>query len=362
MAGLYPLSRMQQFDGNGRPLSGARLFLFDGGTSTPRVGYRDSSLTSAHPNPILADSAGRLPLIYLDDGFYRHRLTTRTGTLIFDDDGLPVLSTTSGGSGTSVDPDALFKTRDIKIRFDDQPLSGYVRLNGRTIGSALSGATERANADTQSLYEELWSFANIGVTGGKGASAAADFAANKPLLLPNMAGRGIFGMDNMGAGPQGVLTDSVLGNNPTLPGATGGAQTVTLTQGNLPSHTHPVSITSQSSGLHSHAVLGTAASDGAHTHTIADPGHNHSFAGGASSIYGNGSATAIRNEGTTGTTSSTTGIGINSGGAHTHSVSGTTSTEGTHTHLVSGNTSSTGFGDAVNKLPPLMTLMIYVRL
>ena len=106
MAGLYPLSRMQQFDGNGRPLSGARLFLFDGGTSTPRIGYRDSSLTSPHPNPILADSAGRLPLIYLDDGFYRHRLTTRTGALVFDDDGLPVLSTTTGGSGTSVDPDS----------------------------------------------------------------------------------------------------------------------------------------------------------------------------------------------------------------------------------------------------------------
>ena len=104
MAGLYPLSRMQQFDANGRPLSGARLFLFDGGTSTPRIGYRDSSLSSAHPNPILADSAGRLPLIYLDDGFYRHRLTTRAGTLVFDDDGLPVVSTTSGGSGTSVDP------------------------------------------------------------------------------------------------------------------------------------------------------------------------------------------------------------------------------------------------------------------
>ena len=207
MAGLYPLSRMQQFDGNGRPLSGARLFLFDGGTSTPRIGYRNSSLTSPHPNPILADSAGRLPLVYLDDGFYRHRLTTRTGTLVFDDDGLPVLSTTTGGSGTSVDPDSIFKTRDIKIRFDDQPLAGYVRLNGRTIGSATSGATERANADTQSLYEELWPFANIGVTGGKGASAAADFAANKPLVLPNAAGRGLFGMDNMGAGAQGVLTD-----------------------------------------------------------------------------------------------------------------------------------------------------------
>ena len=61
MAGLYPLSRYQQFDENGQLLVGARLFLFDGGTTTPRVGYRDSSLTTAHPNPIIADAAGRLP-------------------------------------------------------------------------------------------------------------------------------------------------------------------------------------------------------------------------------------------------------------------------------------------------------------
>ena len=109
MAGLFPLSRMQQFDANGELLVGARLFLFDGGTTTPRVGYRDSSLTTAHPNPIVADSAGRLPLIYLANGFYRQRLTTATGVVVFDDDGIPVLSSTTGGSGTSVDPNATFR-------------------------------------------------------------------------------------------------------------------------------------------------------------------------------------------------------------------------------------------------------------
>jgi hypothetical protein len=71
MTGLYPLSRMQQFDSNGRraavPVRRRHLKLC--------IGYRDTSLTAPHPNPIVADSAGRLPLIYLDDGFRRHRLT-----------------------------------------------------------------------------------------------------------------------------------------------------------------------------------------------------------------------------------------------------------------------------------------------
>ena len=365
MAGLYPLSRMQQFDSNGRPLSGARLFLFDGGTSTPRVGYRDSSLSSPHPNPIVADSAGRLPLIYLDDGFYRHRLTTKTGTLLFDDDGLPVLSATEGGSGTSVDPDSVFKTRDIKIRFDDQPLSGYVRLNGRTIGSASSGATERANADTQSLYEELWSFSNISVTGSKGANAAADFAANKPLVLPDMAGRLIAGMDTMGNGAAGRLTTAVLGSDPAAPGAAGGAQTVTIAASNLPV-TAPWGVTGTVSGTtgtesanHTHLFSGSTggASTYEHIHVVNSPQtKNLAFQSGG----GNGVNSVWQGQSTENT---------QSGGLdHSHSVSGSTGTESAaHAHSFSASisastTANSGGGQAANKLPPLMTLMIYIRL
>lgn len=366
MPGLYPLSRMQQFDGNGRPLSGARLFLYDGGTSTPRVGYRDASLTSAHPNPILADSAGRLPLIYLDDGFYRHRLTTRGGTLVFDDDGLPVLSTTTGGTGTSVDPDAIFRTRDIKIRFDDQPLSGYVRLNGRTIGSAASGATERANADTQSLYEELWRFANISVTGGKGANAAADFAANKTLVLPNMAGRGLWGADDLGAGAQSVLTSSWL-NNPALIGSIGGEQAVTLTQSNIPAYSlaggsGSVSVsgtTGVESVSHTHSVSGTTGTESAnHTHSITTGSVSAAFGGDFPAPFPNGGGAQYNWNTGSRSASHSHSFSANSAGQdvlHTHNFSAT----GTASSI---SISSGGSGSAMNNLPPLMTFMIYIRL
>jgi hypothetical protein len=347
---------MQQFDGNGRPLSGARLFLFDGGTSTPRIGYRDSSLTSPHPNPILADSAGRLPLIYLDDGFYRHRMTTRAGALVFDDDGLPVLSSTAGGSGTSVDPDSVFRTRDIKIRFDDQPLAGYVRLNGRTIGSASSGATERANADTQSLYEELWSFQNIPVTGGKGTSAAADFAANKPLVLPDMAGRLIAGMDDMGNGQQSRITSAVIGSDPAEPGSTGGAQTLSLAQANLPSYT-------LTGGSGSVSVSGSTSTDGSHSHTGATDNHSHAYqtpnfetvgmTQGPGGLVEVRSYTGSSSSNNTGNTSAN--FTTNNGGSHNHTFSATGAASGV-------SISSGGSGTAINKLPPLMVLMIYIRL
>lgn len=361
MAGLYPLSRMQQFDSNGRPLSGARLFLFDGGTSTPRIGYRNSSLTSAHPNPILADNAGRLPLIYLDAGFFRHRLTTKAGTTIFDDDGIPVVDTVEGGSGTSVDPDSVFKTRDIKIRFDNQPLSGYVRMNGRTIGSASSGATERANADTQSLFEELWTFDNVSVSGGKGANAAADFAANKALTVPNCQGAGIFGMPDMGGNADTGFA-ALLSGTTSEPGAAGGADTIALLQGNLPAYTltggtvSNVTVSGTSgpeSTTHTHAgTTGTVSSF--HTHQQQVPTLSFQGVAGASGAFLVSSVgpAATTNEDNNHTHNFTTG---GQSVSHTHPFTGTGSASGV-------SISSGGSGAAVNKLPSLLTFMIYLRL
>ncbi len=105
--------------------------------------------------------------------------------------------------------------------------SGYVFGSGLTIGNAASGATGRANADTVALFTLLWnSWANAqaAVSGGRGANAAADFAANKTITLPNLCGAVIAGLDNNGGvSPVGRLTTPQIAG--TTPGAFGGAQT-----------------------------------------------------------------------------------------------------------------------------------------
>lgn len=81
--------------------------------------------------------------------------------------------------------------------------AGWVLASGRTIGSAASGASERANADTQALFTLLWNSmadTEAPVSGGRGASAAADFAANKTITLPDARGRTLAGLENMGGG------------------------------------------------------------------------------------------------------------------------------------------------------------------
>lgn len=86
------------------------------------------------------------------------------------------------------------------------------------------------------------------------------------------------------------------------------------------SHTHSVSST------------GTTDSAGAHTHSITDPGHTHTFpvTNMNQLVSGSIASTAPGPAATNTTNSATTGITVDSSGAHTHTVSttGTAASEG----------------------------------
>ena len=89
-----------------------------------------------------------------------------------------------------------FTTGDAKLTLKTVADTGFVLMNDLSIGDATSGATGRANADTSALYTLIWT--NIvdqwaPVVGGRGGSAAADFAAHKALVLPKTLGRALAG-------------------------------------------------------------------------------------------------------------------------------------------------------------------------
>lgn len=92
--------------------------------------------------------------------------------------------------------DAQWVTGDVKVTLQATAPTGWILLNDGTIGSASSGATTRANADTSNLYALIWGNCPdqwCPVTGGRGANAAADFAANKPVQIPRAVGRTLAG-------------------------------------------------------------------------------------------------------------------------------------------------------------------------
>lgn len=246
MAGTIPLSMTQQFDEFGKPLSGGLLYIMQTNTvATPQNPYQDLPLAILMPNPIVLDAAGRVPQFFVADGYIKIRLTDKFGVVQIARDGVLVIGPSSGSaSGGGVDPTAILQTGMLALYYGKGIVAGCVRLNGRTIGSAASGASERGFADCQPLFQFLWNGdlnlsvgnpPNDGVPGsGRGVSAAADWSADKQITLPDWRGYAISGLDDMGNVPAGRLTASYFGAAATVLGAAGGDEKTTLTIPQVP--------------------------------------------------------------------------------------------------------------------------------
>ena len=74
----------QFFNNSGVILSGGKLYTYAAGTTTPKTTYTSSSGSTAHTNPIILDSAGRVPggEIWLLTPPYKFILYTSTDVLI----------------------------------------------------------------------------------------------------------------------------------------------------------------------------------------------------------------------------------------------------------------------------------------
>lgn len=83
----------QFFDSNGNPLAGGKLYTYAAGTTTPLATYTTSVGNVAHTNPIILDSAGRVPggQIWLTDGSvdYKFLLETSFSVLVGTFDNIP---------------------------------------------------------------------------------------------------------------------------------------------------------------------------------------------------------------------------------------------------------------------------------
>jgi len=313
MAGTISLSMTQQLDVYGKPLGGGQLYIIQAGTvATPQNAFQDEALTIPMANPIPLDAAGRIPQFFLDDGQIKIRLQDKNGVIQLQADNILVIGPSTGGGGGgggAVDPTTILSTGDLKVRYDTAVIPGWVRANGHTIGSALSGASELADATAQALFQFLWGIDNtLAVIPSRGLTAISDWGANKQITLPDWRGRVLAGLDGMGNTPASRLTTSNFGSNPDVLGAAGGIEVHTLTTAQMPVHHHTAGIYDPT---HSHAVTAVGGSTGP-----------VSLQGGGTfpGAYISGVASSL------GTTAASTGIHINSSNGldTTYNVGGST--------------------------------------
>lgn len=173
-------------------------------------------------------------------------------------------------------------------RTDDY--QGWLKCDGRSL--------------SRTEYSEL--FEVIGTSFGSDNSTT--------FKLPDLRGR-VLGAIGQGSG----LTNRAMG-------ALVGTETHQLTVDQIPGHTH----------------TGTSDSSGAHTHTVTDPGHTHTQTTINDDFNSSGTNPPGFTRDSAGSVtwsninSATTGISVNSGGAHTHTFT----------------TASTGGGQAHNNMQP----------
>lgn len=149
---------------------------------------------------------------------------------------------------------------DVKWRPTQEDLPGWTKMNGTTIGDASSGASQLASATAARQFGWLWTnFSNsqCPVSGGRGASAALDFAAHKTITVLDMRGMGPLGMDTMAGAPTTRLSG--------VPATSGSA---TQAGSVLGENLHALIIAELAA--HNHAIT-----DPTHLHTINDPTHVH---------------------------------------------------------------------------------------
>lgn len=172
---------------------------------------------------------------------------------------------------------SMFTTGDILHTYNTMvQRPGWVYATG-SIGSASSGATTRANADTSNLFTFLWnnySNTQCPVSGGRGASAAVDFAANKTLTMLDLRGVVLAAAEDMGGTNRGNL-----GGNPSTGGFSGTASIGTSAgekghvqiANEVAAHTHP---TVGDSGIHAGSTGGPVSGVTSSGNNVATSGNN----------------------------------------------------------------------------------------
>lgn len=94
MAHPLILPKFKEWDANGNPLAGGKLYSYVAGTSTPLATYTDSSGATPNTNPVILDSSGRAE-IWIGTASYKFTLTDSNDNVIWTEDNVSDLDDSS---------------------------------------------------------------------------------------------------------------------------------------------------------------------------------------------------------------------------------------------------------------------------
>jgi microcystin-dependent protein len=269
----------QAIDGTSTVQPGAQLFFYT--TEEPgtlQTTFEDPNLTVPNPNPVIADGNGQFGPIWLQ-GSPAYNVQLWTAPTDDNPVGVQVWSIDPWGPGAGGGQTNI------------TGIVGEVRMYA---GTSVSIPSQWYLCGGQAVSRTTYAaaFSVLGTTWGNGDGMTT-------FNLPDLRGRAMFGLDNMGGTPANRITSGVSGISGITLGGAGGDQ-------NSQDHTH-------------------ALTDPGHQHPLVDAGHLHNISLGLNTGVGTtvtGNSGGVLNTGhtqtaTTGITmdTATTGITIANFGA-----------------------------------------------
>lgn len=149
----------QFFTDDGVPLAGGLLYTYAAGTTTPQTTYTSNLGTVANSNPIVLNSAGRVPYeIWLTTNTnYKFVLQTSTAVLIATYDNIPGVNDPTG-----VTNDILAQLANTSDVSKGDALVGFKQANPYDTTTVLTGATART---VHQKFTEMVSLRDFGAVG-----------------------------------------------------------------------------------------------------------------------------------------------------------------------------------------------------
>lgn len=175
----------QFFDNNGNVLTGGKLWSYQAGTTTPQTTYTSASGATAHTNPIVLDSAGRVATgeIWVTAGQnYKFVLMTSANVTIATWDNITGINGTgipSNANNVEYDPagtGAVPTTVQSKLRETISP---------EDFGAVGDGVTD----DTQALRNWVAANAGIHLLGGTDKTYLVNAPTTGAIILPIASGQ-----------------------------------------------------------------------------------------------------------------------------------------------------------------------------
>jgi hypothetical protein len=189
MAVALPLPKLQSLDDDGKPLVGAKLYVYLAGGTTPTPTYNDANAEFVNTNPIELDSSAFAGIlgsmsIWLDQNLSYHMiLKDSSDNTVWDVDNITVCAIPEGETGIVPLSDFIFNDRD------GNPLAGgllYIYKAGTTEPAPTYSDSGGTPNDFPVVLDDTGT-----------APVYVDCALSHKLIVKDSGGRLIWTIDNI---------------------------------------------------------------------------------------------------------------------------------------------------------------------